>query len=125
MKGKIVRLFQDVNLANSHLGLTDMAKRAGYNPATMDDNSFLIFINRAQTMVKVLTTSNVLAFYRSPKGRLTMDAIQNIPAAFMSNQQFEMTKAIEMALEKMLERKRERHLYVASRKYSRENRASA
>lgn len=106
MTGRIIRVFPETNCINSHNGLTEIAKKAGIDVASLPENQYLVFINKAQTLVKVLTSSNILAFYHSPKGRITMAAIQNIPYAFMSTEQFDMNRAIEMALEELLERKK-------------------
>jgi hypothetical protein len=99
---KIIRVFQDVNMQNGHLGLNRLARKHNVAVDTKDRGEFIIFINKKQTMVKAMHAGGLLLFYKSPSGRITMGAIQNIPQAFNSDEHFWMEKAIQTALERKL-----------------------
>jgi hypothetical protein len=101
----IIRVYQDVNLGKAHDGLGLILKEDKVKLGTGD---FAIFINRRQDKIKCLTDNNVLCYYRSPHGRLTMQSIQFIPEAFNGNT-FEMTKAIEKTLSYLKEKRHVRH----------------
>lgn len=96
---RIARVFFDVSMANGFDGLKRIARSHKLNPDVMNDGEFVVFINRAQTMIKCLTPGNVMAFYKSPSGRITLDAVKHIPKAFVSDQEFWMQRAITEALE--------------------------
>jgi len=103
--GKVIRVFKDVSMANGHLGLTLIAKKAGIDLKTMPENHYCVYINRRQTAVKIMTASPLFAHYRSDSGRITSGAIIKIPLAFGSKNEFDMTKAIRLALEELLEKR--------------------
>lgn len=94
---KIVRVFPNADLRNGHLGLAKLARN---HQSVLEDGNFLLFINRRQSAFK-LFTSNLVTHYRSPRGRVMVEAIRYIPEAF-NGTKFNFDKAIDLALTKAL-----------------------
>jgi hypothetical protein len=109
--GRIMHVFWDTDMRAGHHGLAEVAKKEGHALQKVSPGDYLCFINREQTMLKVLAmieekdTHGVLASYRSPHGRITLDAVQYIPQAFGASG-FDMNKAIRRALEEKLKKRR-------------------
>ena len=98
MKPKIIRVFQNVDMRNQHIGLTSMI--AGGAP---DVGEIVIFLNRKRNIVKVFGGNNVIGHYRGTHA-VSMDVIQWIPEAFGSSG-FSMPEAIKRSLESVIGRR--------------------
>lgn len=96
---KVVHYFPNTDMRCSHDGLSLIAKKAGFNEIGQGD--FLLFVNRAKTHLKVLTTNHIVAHYRSPSGRVDLGAIQYLPLAF-AGEGFDFNRALKAKLEKDL-----------------------
>jgi hypothetical protein len=110
----VLEIFHDVNLINSHDGLAEWARANSsgrVKPDKLKPGQFLIFINVKRDAVKVmvgvdeLDSRNIVAHYKSPHGRLEMQAIKYIPRAFGAAG-FNWNNALRLALEEMLPEKR-------------------
>lgn len=107
---KIIHVFFDVDMRAGQSGLADIAKKGGKVLKSLKAGEFLCFLNRAETLVKVLAPTGeedshgILSSYRSPHGRVDLNAIDYIPAAFGA-EGFNMNRALRMALEDKLQKK--------------------
>lgn len=82
MKNRILQVFFDVDLRNGHEGLREIAKKAKVDVENLKEGEFLIFLNTRKDKVKVYASNDVYAYYRSPTGRIQLEAIRHIPNAF-------------------------------------------
>ena len=82
VKTGVIRVFLNADLRCGHDGLTAMAKKEKINLAELEYGQFTVFINSKKDKLKVYAQNDVLAYYRSPHGRLEMRAIDKIPMAF-------------------------------------------
>lgn len=82
MKNKIVRVFFESDMRCSHNGLKLICSSHEFSPS---ENELVVFINRKQTMFKLLAGPDTVGFYKSPSGRVTMEAIQYLPQVFNGN----------------------------------------
>lgn len=82
MKNHIVSFFPDTDLRCGHAGLTNLALSAKRNPSALKPGQFLVFVNRQQTAIKILATSDMLAHYKSPSGRVNLTAVTLLPKYF-------------------------------------------
>lgn len=103
--GRIVQVFLNADMRQGHSGLKKLAESYGIYPELFERGEYLVFINRQQKMLKVMAGKDLIAFYKSPSGRLTMESIQYIPEAFLSDGNFEMGLAIKRALTQAFERR--------------------
>lgn len=62
----VVRFFPDVSMANSHQGLGNIAKEANLNVRKLRPGEYLIFMNKKQTALKMLTAGNIIAYLKMP-----------------------------------------------------------
>lgn len=95
----LIKVFPNSDLRCSHKGLGILAGKS--DPKTLDAGNFLLFINRSQSAFKMLAAGNVLVHYKSPRGRVHIDAIQYLPHCF-SGWDLNYDKALGMSLDKLL-----------------------
>lgn len=79
---RIVRVFLDTNLACSHPGLSSLAMKNKIDVRLLDAGSFIIFLNRRKTAFKLFAPNNTIVYYKSPQGRVDLNAIKYIPHVF-------------------------------------------
>lgn len=97
---KIARVYLDCDLRCSFDGLNALLKKDGVEIASSPGN-FVLFMNRKATAFKLLTANSYLMFYRSPSGRIALDAIQNIPE-FFDGTRLDFNKAVEKTVKEKL-----------------------
>lgn len=104
---RIAHCFFDVPMVNQHDGLTRIAKKeAGIDTAELSKGEMLLFLNRANDKIKVLSSIGkgprniVLAYWRGKPGQaIDRLAIQYIAQAF-NGTAINYTDALKRAMEK-------------------------
>lgn len=86
---KLLHVFFDTDFRCRHAGLAARAKKESkFDIDDLGPGDMLVFINAARDRVMVLAgldeddSHGVLGYYRSPHGRIDLEAIQYIPDAF-------------------------------------------
>jgi len=82
MANYILSYFPDTDLRCGHDGLADLADRAKKPVEDLKVGQFLLFVNRRQSAVKILTADDVLIYLRPESKRLNFDAISLLPKYF-------------------------------------------
>lgn len=108
----LMRIFWDTDMRGRHEALKQKAKDAGVNFEKLKPGDLLAFVNAARDRVMVLApvsgeadSFGVLAYYRSPHGRIDEFALQYIPEAFGGGK-LNMAKATEKAVLQRLAKKK-------------------
>ena len=101
MANHILSYFPDIDLRQGHLGLSKVAAMAKRPLNNLNQGDFLLFVNRSQTALKVLTTGGVLVHVKSEHGRLNFEAVNMLPQYF-SGSAFNYKGALKKTLEKRL-----------------------
>lgn len=99
---KILRIFSDVDMWNSHDGLAIIAKKHKIDVHKLVHGEYVMFINTAKNKIKFYAANNVIAYYKHEHGKLDMRAIQLIPETFESEGRINYDKAVEKILIKEL-----------------------
>ena len=87
-----------------HLGLTLLAHKKKLKPETFSQGEFIVFVNRRQTALKMLTSSNVLIYKQNNHKRINLEMVQYLPT-FFNGSDFDIKSAIKQALTTALARK--------------------
>lgn len=103
MSNPIKHIFHDVNMANQHEGLAQIALEEKIDISRLRLGDMVIFLNSPKDRVKILAgtgeegSRGLIAYYRSPKGKFDMNAIAHIPT-FFNGGAIDFTKAIRKSL---------------------------
>lgn len=98
---RIIRYFPDTNLKCGHVGLAMIAGEHDINVDTLNEGEFIIFVNVAQTALKLYTSGNLVSHLKMPDGaRLNLEVIRLIPKHFNGT-----SIKYDAALKESLERK--------------------
>lgn len=87
-QNKVMYLFEDVNMGQSHNGLSAVAKKAGVHIKSLKSGEFVVFVNKARTQIAVVagtTETNgrgVVAKHKPISGKLDHRAIRTVAEAF-------------------------------------------
>lgn len=101
---KIISVFPNSDLRSSHKGLSILAVKAKRkNSNELLNGEFHLFLNRSQSMFKMLAANNVLVHYKSPRGRVDIQTIQYLPECFNGGK-LDYDKALKAVLEKTLKK---------------------
>lgn len=107
MAGKIIQVFQNTSMSNSHDGLAQIARSNGVDVRTLENGRYVVFINGRQDKLKVYAASNVVAYVRLEQGRkVDLRVIREIPRVF-NGTSINYDKALEAVLNKYLAPKTE------------------
>jgi hypothetical protein len=87
---RITRIVFDADLRSQFDGLRLAAKELG---TTLGPESRVIFVNRKRNSFKLLSGNQYLIYYRSPKGRIPLEALRYLPQQF-GGSELEVTEAI-------------------------------
>ena len=98
---RLISVFPNTDLRSGHAGLTKVALKAKRDVSKLEPGNFILFINRNQSAFKMFASNNMVVHYKSPRGRIHIDAIQYLPACF-NGEKLNYNKALGMALEKTL-----------------------
>lgn len=85
---KLMHVFFEVNMANQHHGLAEIASAKKVDIKNLKPGEMVCYVNAPQTALKILASTGeenghgVIAYYKSPKGRLDLQALRFIPEAF-------------------------------------------
>jgi hypothetical protein len=101
---RIIQVFQNVSMTNGHDGLVGIASAAGVKLKEIKHGEMVIFINERRDKMKVYAANDVLAYYRSPSGRIQMEMVQHIPNAFCGGQ-IDFKRALRTTLEDIFRKK--------------------
>ena len=101
MANRITHVFKSADLRCGHVGLTAIAKKKA-NPKP---GEHVVFINNAEDKMKVLSSNGVLSYIKSPSGKLALETINHIPAAFKATGGFNYSDALKKVITKKLEGK--------------------
>lgn len=100
---KIIQVFFDADMRNGHDGLTAMARKSDLNITSLEANSFVVFVNSKQNMVKLYAPNNVIAFYRAPKHhRVELRTIPLIVKSFHATRGIDYDAALKTVIEQRL-----------------------
>ena len=110
---RLLHIIHETDMRCSHEGLLVRAKEAGVPLTKMGPGDVIAFLNTGKDRLKVLAFTSekdghgILAYYRSPHGRVPLEAIEFIPEAF-GGDGFRMDKAIKEGLLKALAKRKQR-----------------
>lgn len=82
MSNSIIRCYLNSDLRAGHDGLAKVALKDKIRVQELSPGEFVIFINARKDKVKVYAAQNVVAYLRSPSGRIDMNTIREIPRVF-------------------------------------------
>lgn len=102
---KAIRVFFNVDLRCSHEGLEAVAKKNQIDPAKLQPGEYLVFINNYQDRIKLYASNHVVAYYKSPHGRIDLRAISKIPEAFKASGKIDYDAAVKKVIEEHLIKK--------------------
>lgn len=107
---KLLHVFLDADMRCRHEGLFKFMKTNRVNPKTLRPGDIVAFLNRRKDRLMVIgvldeeNSYGVLAYYRSPSGRVAAEAIQYIPKVF-GGMGLDMGEAVRKSLIDILSRK--------------------
>lgn len=105
---KIVRVFHDVNMQNSHPGLAEIASKQGVDVYKLKVGEYVVFINTQKTALKMFSTGNMIAYLRMPgTQRLDISIVAQIPR-FFNGRAINYTDALKEKLTKEFAKKGQR-----------------
>lgn len=70
----IAEVFFDINLGMGHRGLAELSKNS--------NAGYIVFINRKKSAFKVLSTKNVVAYFKPDSGKIDLNMIRDLPKYF-------------------------------------------
>jgi hypothetical protein len=74
---RAVALFLNVNMHKSHHGLSELAAMN-----ELETNDLILFVNVKMTAYKAMVSPELVAYYRSPGDRLTLNDFKKLPELF-------------------------------------------
>lgn len=106
---KEIAVVDNCNMALSHDGLNAVAIRLKVDPAKLERNELIVFLNRAKTRMKVLGGGGAVIGYvrMSDKSRIPLEAIQYLPEVFSNSGKIDINQAVEKLLVTRLKLNRE------------------
>jgi len=112
---RIAVVFSNVHMGLSHEGLTVLAKRKGFDPATLPSGQVLVFLNRSHDKLKIMTAGGHILGYLNDRGRrIALEAIQYIPQAFGNKAGIDYNQALKIHLMEVLKTKSKKSAAVHS-----------
>ncbi len=106
MKPYFHLVIDSVHMGLGHAGLAELAKKLKVDPASLEPGQLLLFINNAQDKVKIMGgRGTVIGYYKHPRGRINLEALQYVPASFGGGE-IKFDTALRRAVTGQLARKR-------------------
>ena len=94
---RIIRCFLNADLRGQHLSLSSLARAHKIRTDQLEPGSFLVFVNKRRTILKLFASNNVIAYYKTNTQRpVDLRVISQIPLVFNG-----LTINYDKALEKM------------------------
>lgn len=104
--GRIVQVFQDCDLRCSHMGLSEIAKKAKIDLGKLAPGEYVVFFNTSRTHVKIAAAFGTLAHRRSEHGRFfDASCIVSVVRAFHNTGRLDYDEAIKDRLLSLLGRR--------------------
>ena len=107
---KILYVVNDFSMIGQHLSAINQLKHRGIEFNRLAPGDMIVMLNRKKSILRIATalpekeSLGFLGTYKSPHGRVPLDAIKFIAQVLGSNG-FDMNKAIRLSLLKLLEEK--------------------
>ena len=115
MSNYLLSYFPETDLRYGHDGLAAVAKKAGKPVSKLKIGQFLLFVNRKQSAVKIITADNIMIHLKSKDNApLNFRAINMLPKYF-NGTRFNYAGALRESLEKALDEKYGRSRIAAKR----------
>ncbi len=76
----LISVFPNADLRSGHAGLRKVALKSKKDPAALEPGQLLLFINRAQSAIKMFAANNIIIHYKSPRGYIDFQTIKYLPA---------------------------------------------
>ena len=103
---RIVRFFRASDLRCGHEGLATYANSLGYGVNTLRPGEFLVFLNRAENRMKIMTTSGLLLYIKQPdERRFDLSIIKYLPRFFNGRTINYQNALTQMVMEKATKKK--------------------
>jgi len=99
----VLSYFQDTDLRYGHDGLAKLASLAKKPVYKLKLGEFLLFVNRRQSAVKILTCDGLLIHLRPESKKLNFEAINLLPKYF-NGTKFNYKGALRESIQKRLKR---------------------
>ena len=100
---KIIRVFFDSDMRGQHKALSERASDVRINTGNLRNGEYLVFVNRAEDRIKIFAANNIVAYYKSPRGRIDRNTIALIPQVFEGGR-INYDRALKKTLDKRLGR---------------------
>lgn len=104
MAQKIVRVFLNVDMRNGHDGLASVARDYDISVDTLSAGEYLVFINSRRNKMKVYAVNNVVAYMKTDKSVIDLNAVRYVPEAFTAEGELNYSKALARSVEESLQR---------------------
>lgn len=115
--GKIIQIFQDVDMRQSFDGLYFVAKKEKVDIKTLGVGEYVVFFNTAKTYLKLAAANNVIAARRMERGRFyDLGAIVGVVRAFHNTGEMRYEVALKDRLVDLLARKKRGVILNVSKK---------
>lgn len=96
----ILRYFPDVHMGYGHKGLSEIADKAGVSISKQPVGEYLIFVNKAQTALKLYARGGVIAHLKMPgTQKINPRTIRLIPR-FFNGSEINYNAALNAAIKK-------------------------
>lgn len=103
-KQEIIRYFPETHMRYGHSGLTNIAKNHGVSVNKLQPGEYLMFVNKKQNALKMLTAGNVLCHLKMPGNeRIDPRTITMLPK-FFNGTEINYNAALSLAVKKYFKR---------------------
>ena len=107
--GKVRRYFPDSDMRMSHDGLTEHAKKEGFDLSSLRPGQYVVFFNKDRTHLKLAGAYGTITSKRSEHGRFfDLTCINEVVESFNNTGKIDYDAALEKKLHELLARKHAR-----------------
>jgi hypothetical protein len=106
---KVLRIFLHTDMRCAHEGLTKLASEEKVDIKGLVPGEFLVFINTAMDRIKLMAANSVVAYYKSPHGKIDLRTISKIPQAFRASGRIDYDSSLKDIIEEHLTRRGRQH----------------
>ena len=107
---RVLELFQGVDMRNGHVGLAEIARKGSkkINVDELEIGEYAVFINKAQTRMKLYAANGVVASaVARPGERLNILSVPHIVASFGASGRMDYDAALKQAIKDAMKRREE------------------